>query len=489
MVRNDPWVLSALVLGHSLRRTGTSASLVCQCGPKISQQSLRVLEEVYDIVEPAAPFEFPESKYNNPDDIPDDLEFSFRRLHAWRRDEFERITYLDPDMVILQNIDDLFGVPGVAAARDLNFRIFKRGKQYTNYFNGGLVTFCPSPETFTRFNETLRNRWVYLGAAEQHLVNLVCREDWFRIPDSYHVQAGAHAHMWYAGRHEKIKMLHFARTSKPWEDTYQGHRDLYRSWRSFALLWVKVMREYSEKYGREDAPKVFGWQTGVTDKARSRRGKSTNILSVDAVTRARLDAMRPTKMAEIAIFKGAFQKISELAPLISLLRRRKLRTVVEIGTARGGTLWLWSWLAETDAHIVSIDLPGRDGLSSARVSQLMRQAQIGQRLDVLRMDSHDINTVSELRKLLEGRSVDFLFIDADHSYRGVRRDFELYTPLVRVNGLVALHDVLAHPHFPSYQVDRFWREIREKFHHREFLDPKDERGWGQWGGIGVLYMD
>jgi len=38
---------------------------------------------------------------------------------------------------------------------------------------------------------------------------------------------------------------------------------------------------------------------------------------------------RDNKAPRIAIKKGATQKITELSPLISLLKKRKLRTVVE----------------------------------------------------------------------------------------------------------------------------------------------------------------
>jgi hypothetical protein len=39
--------------------------------------------------------------------------------------------------------------------------------------------------------------------------------------------------------------------------------------------------------------------------------------------------------------------------------------------------------------------------------------------------------------------IDLLFIDANHEYESVRRDFEQWTPFVRVGGIVALHDVSA----------------------------------------------
>jgi len=68
--------------------------------------------------------------------------------------------------------------------------------------------------------------------------------------------------------------------------------------------------------------------------------------------------MNSRKLAEIAISKGATQKITELSPLISPLKKRKLRTVVEIGTEKAGTLYVWCRIAQPDAVIISIDLPG-----------------------------------------------------------------------------------------------------------------------------------
>jgi predicted O-methyltransferase YrrM len=39
------------------------------------------------------------------------------------------------------------------------------------------------------------------------------------------------------------------------------------------------------------------------------------------------------------------------------------------------------------------------------------------------------------------RPIDFLFIDANHEYEAVQRDFEQWEPFVRIGGIVALHDV------------------------------------------------
>ena len=44
--------------------------------------------------------------------------------------------------------------------------------------------------------------------------------------------------------------------------------------------------------------------------------------------------------------------------------------------------------------------------------------------------------------VVSGASGRFLLIDADHSYEGVRRDFEAWSPLVAPGGLIVFHDYL-----------------------------------------------
>jgi len=42
--------------------------------------------------------------------------------------------------------------------------------------------------------------------------------------------------------------------------------------------------------------------------------------------------------------------------------------------------------------------------------------------------------------ILQDIKIDFLFIDGDHSYEGVDRDFNLYKNILNENGIIAIHD-------------------------------------------------
>ena len=193
----------------------------------------------------------------------------------------------------------------------------------------------------------------------------------------------------------------------------------------------------------------------------------------------RTSGVRATWLALRAWRHSANQRLVEFAGLIRLVLEREPNVVLEIGTAHGGTYWTWCRLATPSAHLVSVDLPGNDEWTS-RVRSYPRRPQTQ---TLIRADSHDPQTVRSLDGLRA--SVDLLFIDGDHSYEGVRADFENYAPLVRPGGLIAFHDV-APTKNPTSQVDRLWRQLRDLFDAREIIDVADDEQPGGYG-IGVLF--
>lgn len=176
-------------------------------------------------------------------------------------------------------------------------------------------------------------------------------------------------------------------------------------------------------------------------------------------------------------------EISALATRVSVLQPRRL---LEIGTAGGGTLFILGRCAAAGATLISVDLPAGSfggGYPFWRGTFYKRLTLPGQTLHLLRGDSHQQTSLERVRSLLYGVHLDFLFIDGDHSYSGVKRDFELYSPLVRSGGLIAFHDIARHPANVGCKVDRFWAEIRSRFRHEELIENPDQGG----KGIGILW--
>jgi cephalosporin hydroxylase len=197
------------------------------------------------------------------------------------------------------------------------------------------------------------------------------------------------------------------------------------------------------------------------------------------VRSARTSGIRATWLALRAWRHSANQKLVEFAALIRLLSERELNVVVEIGSAHGGTYWAWCRLATPTAHLVSVDLPGNDAWD-ARVRSYPGPTQTQ---TVIRADSHAPQTVRSLDGLRG--LVDLLFLDGDHSYDGVRADFENYAPLVKPGGLIAFHDVESTNH-PASQVDQLWTQLRDLYDSHEIIDAVDDEQSGRYG-IGVLF--
>jgi len=186
-------------------------------------------------------------------------------------------------------------------------------------------------------------------------------------------------------------------------------------------------------------------------------------------------------------FIRPLQSRTELEALLAEVARLRPATVAEIGTASGGTLFMLTRAAADDATLVSIDLPGGafgGGYLLWRAPLYRSFARPGQRVHLLRRDSHDPSTLEALQEVLGDRKVDFLFIDGDHTYEGVKQDFEMYRPLVRPGGMIGFHDIVPHSAESGCEVNRFWNEIRGSFDSVEFV--KDRRS--QFGGIGLIRL-
>lgn len=77
-------------------------------------------------------------------------------------------------------------------------------------------------------------------------------------------------------------------------------------------------------------------------------------------------------------------------------------------------------------------------------------------------DTHAPQTLEKLYRMLYGRKIDILYIDADHTYKGVKEDFEIYAPLC--NGIIGLNDVETGRYKGKRQLKvwKFWDELRNE---------------------------
>jgi predicted O-methyltransferase YrrM len=160
------------------------------------------------------------------------------------------------------------------------------------------------------------------------------------------------------------------------------------------------------------------------------------------------------------------QKRTEILNLLKLVQQLRPRALLEIGAANGGTLFLLTRAAEPNARILSLDF----AISPVKQAIFPTFARPGQQVNCMRGDSHSADTLQRVKEWLGGKQLDFLFIDGDHSYEGVRRDYEMYGPLVATGGLIAFHDIVADfktrygtPTLAyTGEVPQFWAQLKTK---------------------------
>ena len=154
--------------------------------------------------------------------------------------------------------------------------------------------------------------------------------------------------------------------------------------------------------------------------------------------------------------------------LYGLVRSAKPNVVVEIGSARGRSACFMGMALKENGRgkLYAIDphthTAWNDEDSIETYDVLLRNVEslgLCDHIEVLRKTSDEVASNWKL-------PVDVLFIDGDHSYEGVKHDWELFSPFVKQFGSVVFHDTLwdLQPD-PRYSrsdmgVPRFVEELR-----------------------------
>jgi predicted O-methyltransferase YrrM len=157
----------------------------------------------------------------------------------------------------------------------------------------------------------------------------------------------------------------------------------------------------------------------------------------------------------------------QLAYLFGLARRSGARTAIEIGRYKGGGTFAVAagmgkdgtlWSIDDGSLEVELGCDGQDAPYDDQIRELCDRFALDVRL-----------LVGDSRTLeLDVDDVDLVFIDGDHTYEGVKSDFERWGKRVRVGGHVLLDDA-----YPLGQYRRGCENIQRVV--QEALDEGDFR--------------
>lgn len=176
---------------------------------------------------------------------------------------------------------------------------------------------------------------------------------------------------------------------------------------------------------------------------------------------------------------GLSQRKPEICMLWKLFQWRRPKIVMEVGVSQGGSLASWCRLADDDCLFLAVDRdlndarprPGEPGNPAIATPEPLKLSVNGGGIYHLRDRNQKMHGVTgwttnpavqmEIKLLLQGVKVDFLFHDASHSSSLFAQDFKWMWPLMAPGGIFAAQDIQESkvPHCDkSVEWDRIKRE-------------------------------
>ena len=214
----ESYSVAVATLGHALTRVNTDARKVLIYLPeRISKTTICYLQEVgwelfpVDLIEPPD-----HGKGVWPAFID-----QYTKLRVWTLDTIgvKAAVYLDADILVKQNFDELFELPFVFAAVP---DVFTDDRGFTINFNAGVMAFKPDSKVFTDMLSKVESAHFDRIAAEQSYLNLYYGSQVLKLP---HVYNGNLAIKWKAAPYwdaiqEQLRIIHYTLV-KPFDSKFK----------------------------------------------------------------------------------------------------------------------------------------------------------------------------------------------------------------------------------------------------------------------------
>lgn len=223
LVSNDDYCLGALALARSLQLVRAEHRLLVM----LSDESLDVTElesagcEIIPVARlplsgafeerhsrhqqhQVAPF----TKGNKP--VFHDPLYNFCKLRLWELTQYERVVFLDADVIVVKDISKLFGYPEFSAAPNLYAELVDMHRM-----NSGVFVAEPSNQTFDSMLQVLDQPDTFWRRTDQTFLESYY-SDWHGLPYTYNTLQYLYFNLPDLWHWPAIKVVHY-QYEKPWE--------------------------------------------------------------------------------------------------------------------------------------------------------------------------------------------------------------------------------------------------------------------------------
>lgn len=223
LVTNDLYVPGVIALGNSLNKVNTKYKIICLY-KNISKKSIKEIK--------SKNYELLSIESLNKKDIKlniklDEYEYNierfrdaFNKLYIWSLTKYDKLIYLDCDMLVYKNIDHLFNKKSISAV------------QGRPLFNSGLIVLKPNMKIFNDLNNFINtpDKWIknkrdLLGKSinDQALLGNYFK-DYNQLPREYNVTKSYHSKI------KKPYVKHWNFKDKPWFFPCDGKNEKNKEW-------------------------------------------------------------------------------------------------------------------------------------------------------------------------------------------------------------------------------------------------------------------
>lgn len=121
---------------------------------------------------------------------------------------------------------------------------------------------------------------------------------------------------------------------------------------------------------------------------------------------------------------------------------------VEIGVFEGVNTVLMARHSPTESVVYGIDpfFKGKFGICYGKLITKNQLAKFRVKKKVRLIEKFSFDAVDDVPD-----DIDFIFVDGDHSWKGIQKDWNDWSKKLKKGGIIALHDTSASEAFPSFE--------------------------------------